>query len=99
MLPEANTWDDWLRVLNLGLCTWAAAVLLVRFVKQRELWNAKTRDYWFALLIWTVVGAVGSLEGLYQDLQPGSRLVVLTVASGVTLIGLQRRGDWGGSDA
>ena len=88
-------WHDWCRVLNLSLSAVCVYILGRRFGKKGADWNAKTRDYWFALVMWSVAGVAMSLEGILRNSVPGTRLLFICLASLVTLRGLLRRGTWG----
>lgn len=94
MLP-VDEWHDWLRLANLVISFSCVYILGQRFSKSGADWNVKTKDYWFALVMWSVAGSALAIEGIFRDSSPGARLVFLFIASAVTLKGLLRRGSWG----
>lgn len=86
------------RIILLVVAASAFFILLNRFRVGRQDWNAKTRDYWYALTMWTFASGCGTAESLYRQL-PGRYSIVLSVAAAVvTLTGVLRKGTWGGSD-
>jgi ABC-type xylose transport system permease subunit len=93
-----DDWHDWWRVGIFLLSLLCLVILCERFRAHRQTWNTKTKDYWFTVFMWTVVGIVITLEGVYKN--TGSRvwLVFVTAAVVVNLIGLKRKGVWGGDD-
>lgn len=93
-----NDWHDFWRIAIIFSCVISAYALLVKFKRYHNDWNTKTRDLWFALWAWNLGGMVAMIEGIAQDLPGGTRLVFLTAASLVTIVGLTRRGYWGGAD-
>lgn len=97
MLP-VDEWHDWLRLANLIVSFACVCVLGHRFSKRGNSWNVKTKDYWFALVMWCVAGSALAIEGIYRDSPPGARLAFLFIASAVTLKGLLRGGAWGSSE-
>lgn len=86
---------DWLRLLIFVACTSCLIFLAIRFVKRRKDWNAKTRDYWFAMTTWSLAGAAIGVQGIYEHIPISPRTVLVTVAALVTLNGLRRQGGWG----
>lgn len=92
-----SNYDIW-RLVLLVICAASFFILLNRFRLNRQSWNTKTRDYWYALTAWTFATAMSCLEGLLRHL-PGRYSIVLTTAAAiVTLMGVLRRGPWGGPD-
>lgn len=69
--------------------------LLRRFYKFHDSWNTKTRDYWYALFMWSISGVGVALEGILRQSPFRFVLVIITAAAIVTLIGVIRRGTWG----
>lgn len=88
-------WLVSLRVAIFVMCAGSVLTLLMRFKNNRDNWNAKTRDYWYALVSWSVAGMVIAVEGIRHDTPFGVRTVFVTVSAVVSLIGLRRKGDWG----
>jgi hypothetical protein len=95
-----DDWHDYVRVVLILISLWSAITLLLRWRKFAEVqdWTTKTRDYWYSLFMWTLVGIVVPIQGIYLDrpLTPGFAVVVAAVL--VTGKGLKQRGAWGGSD-
>lgn len=85
--------------LVLGIiCTIEFFILIGKFVMYRKQWNTKTRDYWYALTMWAFATACANFESIIRGL-PGRYTIILTIAAAtVTLIGLRRRGSWGGEE-
>lgn len=98
MSLSLGDWYDWWRALNMAVCMACVIVLGRRFVKNHHDWNTKTRDLWFALVLWSVAGISLSLEAILQDLSFTPRVEFLFVASVVTLKGVARKDAWGGHD-
>jgi len=96
-MHHINEWDDYLRITIIALNVGCLFILMHRLRQQRANWSAKTRDYWFALVMWSLAALTASFEGLLQDLPPGVRLVLVAAATLVTLKALCRRGSWGGT--
>jgi hypothetical protein len=90
-----DDWHDYLRMLNLLVSATCIYLLSHRFAKKSNSWNSKTRDYWFALVMWSVAGAALSIEGIIRDSPSGARLVFILSAAIATLVGLLRKGSWG----
>jgi hypothetical protein len=89
---------DWTDAWRLGLfvVTLSSLILLTcRVCRHGKNWNPKTKDYWFALVMWSLAGLVVSIEGVIRDSTFGMRLVFVTAAALVTLNGLRRKGAWG----
>jgi uncharacterized membrane protein len=80
------------------VCLASFVILMFRFVRHRKKWNAKTRDYWYALSMWSFAGMVIAFEGIRQHTPFGVRILVVSVAALVSLFGLRRRGSWGAGD-
>jgi hypothetical protein len=86
------------RIILLVVCAVSFVLLINRWRNNHATWNTKTRDYWYALTMWTFASAAANLEGLIRHL-PGRYSVVFSAMAGlVTLSGVLRKGDWGGRD-
>lgn len=86
------------RYLNIWLlfvCLLCIVTLINRFVKNRNDWNPKTRDYWYSFFMWSIAGAAMGVENFIRDAPIRVRLITAIAASMVTFIGLRRRGAWG----
>lgn len=93
-------WHDVWRLLVLLISLRCLFLLGLRFAKHSSKWNTKTRDYWFAMVMWCVAGVAIPIEGILRDSPIGGRLVFLTMASVVTLKALVSSGAWGeGNDS
>lgn len=93
-----NEWHDYLRVGLFFLSLWCCVTLIKRYRHNRDRWNVKTLDYWYALLMWTLVGMTFSVQGVYFDRDVTPALVAVTAAVLTTGKGLKRKGSWGGED-
>lgn len=97
-----NDWHDWLlRLPSLLLCAVCIVVLKRRYSEHNYKgtpWTPKTRDLWFALVIWTVSGFAFSFEGMLENRPLEPRPIFYLLASTVTAIGVLRKGEWGGHD-
>lgn len=91
-----NDWHDFVRVVVFLISIYCCVTLVNRYRKNSSRWNPKTLDYWYALLAWSVVGVVGSIQGIYFDLPFSPGVVVTTAAALVTGKGLHQKGSWGG---
>jgi hypothetical protein len=78
------------------LATVTLGCLLWKFTLCRKVWNAKTRDYWYALVMWCVTSIVVAVSGIHEHVGGNIRLVCVTAATFGTLIGVTRKGRWGG---
>lgn len=93
-----DDWHDFLRLFNAIVCAIALFLLWKRFLQSKNSWNTKTRDYWYAVVMWCVAGFAIAIEGVVRDSSMGARPVILFVAGVVTLKGLLKKGSWGSSD-
>lgn len=94
-----NEWYDFLRVGMFLLSLWCCITLLLRWRKYSDAWTDKTKDYWYSLFMWTVVGQVTSIQSIYLDRPVTAATVTILAAVLVTGKGLHQKGDWGGTDA
>lgn len=93
-----DDWHDYLRVGVLLLSLWCCLTLIRRFRLNNTKWTTKTKDYWYALLMWTFVGITFSIQGIAFDRDLSPALIVVTAAVMVTGKGLNKKGSWGGED-
>jgi amino acid transporter len=84
-----------LRCLVITVCVFCMAMMLVGFVRFRESWNEKTRDYWFGRMMWCIAGASAALEGILRHTTLRYSIVFFVVAGLVTLKGVLQKGAWG----
>jgi hypothetical protein len=89
------TASDFWRAVNLLICLTCVIILANRFRKNRQQWNAKTRDYWLSFMMWSVAGLEFSIQGIIESTALNYRLVFISAAALVTLSGLRRKGAWG----
>lgn len=85
----------WWRVLNAILAFTCLYILGRNFSKYGHKWTTRTKDFWYALSMWSFAAFAGSIEAILQHASGGSRLILFTVAPIVTLLGLMRKGPWG----
>lgn len=94
-----DDWHDYWRVTLSLFALVATWLLALRYRAQHTTWNTKTRDYWYSLVMWCVVGVVVMIQGVMFDYPLGPSLPITTAALAVTLRGLLRHGEWGGRDS
>lgn len=99
LLDYVDSLSDWIRLIMFGLCFYNLTYLILMFSWWRQEWNAKTRDYWFVLTLWTLTGTVGSIEGVLRDVEGGYRVSFALAATLATTVGLSRKGPWGSGSA
>lgn len=93
-----DDWHDSLRVLSFLACVYSFLMLIIRSKKRSYIWNVKTKDYWFALLTWTLGGCILTIQGIVLDLPFTPGVVLVTAASLVTGKAVHSRGGWGDTD-
>lgn len=94
-MPVLNEWHDWVRVFAFFISLLCLAKLVVRYRQQSDGWNVKTKDYWFALTMWSLAGCVFTVQGITLDRPFTPGFVFMTSAILVTGKGLYRKGAWG----
>ena len=88
--------NDGFRLLVLFLCIACSVGLIYRTVRPPSPdWNSKTKDYWFALFMWSLAGSAATIETLINNEPFTVRLAFIFVASVVCLNGLRQKGSWG----
>jgi hypothetical protein len=96
-----DEWYDLLRVgmflLSLG-CT-VTLLLKWRRYSESQSWTSKTKDYWYSMFMWSIVGQVTSIQSIYLDRPLTPATVTILAAVLVTVNGLRKKGTWGGKDA
>lgn len=95
--------DEWHDLVRLGiflLSLWCCFALLRSWRRnaERQHWTPKTKDYWYALLMWTIVGMVVPVQAIILNRPFTPATVVIIAAVLVTGKGLKQKGSWGGSD-
>ena len=90
-----NDWHDVVRVVAFFVSLFSLAKLIIRYQQSRNEWNVKTKDYWFALLMWSLAGCVFTVQGITLDYPFTPGFVFLTAAILVTGKGLHQKGTWG----
>lgn len=86
------------RFLVLLLSLWCCYKLLWRFRKFGDNYTGKTKDYWYALLMWAVVGVVTMAQGIYLNRPLTPATIIIAAAVLVTGKGLHSKGSWGGDE-
>src|SRR3954463_9420386 len=89
-------WYDYWRLAVAIMCLVCLILLGHRWITNHEDWNTKTVDYWYALNMWCLAGLAIMIEAIFKDSSLNVRLIFITMASSVTIMGLIRRGSWGG---
>ena len=95
-LHFVDSWTDVLRVLVLFVSVYCVVLLLIRHQQEALRWNVKTKDLWYALLMWSLAGCVFAVQGIALDRPFTPATVFLTAAVLVTGKGVHRKGRWGG---
>lgn len=90
-----DQWHDFLRVVIFAVSLYSVVYLLRRFPQSGQSWNPKTKDYWFALLMWSIAGCAFTIQGVILDRPFTPATVFLSAAVLVTGRGLHRKGGWG----
>lgn len=93
-----NDWHDIVRLATLLMAFCSLYLLGSRFKVGHKEWNTKTRDYWFASVLWMLASIVLSVEGLLEDRPLEPRLVCYFLATALTLKALLRKEEWGGRE-
>lgn len=88
-------WTNCLRVVIALVCLVSIVVMTISFIRHRNIWNQKTRDYWYGRLMWMVVGFSACIEGLVRDSPLRYTFIFTTAAALITLKGNLQRGSWG----
>lgn len=93
---EINNWHDWLRLAAFFVSLYSFAMLVYRYqTGGGKNWNVKTKDYWFALVMWSLSGCAFTIQGIALDRPFTPGFVFLIAAILVTGKGIRRKGDWG----
>lgn len=91
-----DDWHDVIRVVDAVMALLCLFLLSKRFGQNGNEWNTKTKDYWFAIVLWCLTSVVLAIEGVYEDRPLEPRLVFYVMATAVTLKGLLSKSSWGG---
>lgn len=94
-MDGVNDWHDFVRVLAFFISVFCLVKLGIRYQQAGRNWNVKTKDYWFALVMWSLAGCVFTVQGVVLDRPFTPGFVFLTAAILVTGKGLARKGSWG----
>lgn len=97
-IPVIDSPGDILRLIILIVCLACLVMLAGRFMTRHGRWNPKTRDYWFAMVTWSLAGVFIGVQGLMEELPISPRTILVTMAALVTFNGLRRTGGWGDND-
>lgn len=95
---DVRDFGDVLRLIIFTICMWCLILLALRLVHKRHKWNVKTKNYWFAMVMWCLAGCTIAIEGIYKGTEVGPRTIMVTLASVTSLIGLHQRGGWGADE-
>lgn len=98
-MGSINDWHDILRTLAFFVSIYCVIVLAIHYKRDGRNWNVKTKDYWFALMMWSLAGCVFAGQGVVLDRPFTPGFVFLTAAVLVTGKGLARKGPWGSDEA
>lgn len=100
-MPELHYINDWLdvwRVIIIAMLTFSLYILILRYRRNGKYWNTKTRDLWYALLMWTLAGWALTFQGILLDRPLTPAAIFIWAATFVTGKGVFHKGDWGGRD-
>lgn len=86
------------RVVTGIICIWSMYIMTKSYYKNHTKWNAKTIDYWYGRLMWTVVGLAACIEGLIRQSPFRYSFVLLMAAVIVTFKANVQRGSWGNDE-
>ncbi len=99
MFSYFDQWYDWWRLCAGFVCLFDLFILGRRFHMNRHHWNEKTRDYWYALTVWSFAGLVGSIQGITTHLGLTPSIVLITAGALSVTKALHLTGPWGSRDA
>lgn len=94
-MGNIDDWHDIVRLGLMGVLSFSLGVLLRRFKDGHKTWNEKTKDYWYAMVMWCLTAGVLVFQGILLDLGFTPGFVLLVAATLVTGRGLHRKGTWG----
>lgn len=94
-----DDWHDYVRTLNVLLTLYCLVRLVKAYRIESEGWNTKTRDYWFAFVMWCAAAVVLNSQAIVLDRSFTPAFVFLTAAVLVSAKGLHKFGTWGTSNA
>lgn len=86
------------RIFLLTICCISFLVLMNRFRTRRQKWNTKTRDYWYALTMWSFAGIIATGESIARGIPFRYGIVFTSAAAIATFFGVMRPGSWGDSE-
>ena len=95
MFLRLDEWHDYLRFILLLACCVSFVMLVHKYLGHRKYWNMKTKDYWYALLMWSIAGISYGTEGIVRDRPLGPTLVFVFAAAVVSVKGVLKKGAWG----
>lgn len=82
-----------LRIFCILGCAWSLLLLSTARYRQWQSWNVKTRDHWWALTGWCFASIYGTVELLTNNVDGGSRQIVISLVVALTLRALLRSGE------
>lgn len=86
-------WEQVVRGLSIGILVISIGLLGRHAWHRWTNYTDKSRDYWWSLLGWSVLGVVAATEDLLHDSGSDSRTVLRLLVAGVTLHGLVTQGN------
>lgn len=90
-----NDLIDVLRVITFLVSVYSATTLLIRYKQNHHAWNTKTKDYWYALFMWSLAGAEFCIQGIALDRPLTPATVFMIAAVLVTGKGVHNKSGWG----
>lgn len=84
-----------IRVLIATMAFVSIVLLIERYVVHSNNWTSRTKDFWYALLAFSIFSIETSIESIITHQTLGYRVIFLGVAMIATLVGLLKRGSWG----
>lgn len=88
-------WHDFVRVIAFCVAVYSFVTLINRFRKSGSDWNTKTKDYWYALTMWSLAGSVLTVQSILLDRPFTPGFVFLITGILVTGKGVHNKSDWG----
>ena len=82
-----------LRIFCIIGCAWSLLLLSTARFRQWSEWSVKTKDHWWALTGWCFASIYGTVELLTNNVDGGSRQIIITLVVALTLRALLRSGE------
>lgn len=90
-----NDWHDAVRAIAFFVSLYCLVKLIVRYKQNESSWNVKTKDYWFAMVMWSLAGCVFAAQGIALDRPFTPGFVFMSAAILVSGKAMFRKGSWG----